>query len=141
MRRVFWDTMLFVYLIERNPEFRPKVVQIRERMLERNDQLCTSAVTLGEVLAGALAANARTLAGQYRLALSRPHVEVVDFTEETAEHYARIRADRSIRPADAIQLACAAQAKADLFVTNDLRLTRKIIPGVKFIADLNFNYL
>ena len=38
---------------------------------------------------------------------------------------------------DAIQLACAAAAEVDLFITNDSRLNRRNIPGVKFISGLN----
>ena len=53
----------------------------------------------------------------------------------------RIRADRSIASADAIQLACAAQAQVDLFLANDRRLAGKTIPGLQFIANLSFDYL
>ena len=49
MTRVFWDTNLFVYLFE-GGEFAPRVRQLRARMLERGDQLVTSALTLGELL-------------------------------------------------------------------------------------------
>jgi len=40
---------------------------------------------------------------------------------------------------DAIQLACA--AAAHLFITNDDRLSRKQVPGVKFIASLDQAHL
>ena len=49
MTRVFWDTNLFVYLFE-GGEFAARVKQVRSRMLERGDQLLTSALTLGELL-------------------------------------------------------------------------------------------
>jgi predicted nucleic acid-binding protein len=70
--------------------------------------------------------------------LGHDHLCLVD---STADHFARIRADRSIASADAIQLACAAQARVDLFLTNDRRLARRTIPGIQFIADLSFDYL
>jgi predicted nucleic acid-binding protein len=47
--RVFWDTNLFVYLFQ-GGEFAGRVRQIRSRMLERWDQLLTSALTLAELL-------------------------------------------------------------------------------------------
>jgi uncharacterized protein len=140
MSLIFWDTMLFVYLIEERPGLSGRVTEIRERMLARKDRLCTSALTLGELLAAPYSRNDLKLANAYRTALSRPHVETIPFTDETAEHFGRIRADRAISPADAIQLACAAQASADLFLTNDRRLARKTIPGIQFIADLSFDY-
>ena len=50
MARIFWDTNLFIYLLENNPTFMPYVENLRVRMLTRNDQLLTSTITLGEVL-------------------------------------------------------------------------------------------
>ena len=49
MTRVFWDTNLFVYLLE-GGAFAARVRALRARMLERGDQLVTSALTLGELL-------------------------------------------------------------------------------------------
>jgi hypothetical protein len=51
--------------------------------------------------------------------------------------YARLRADRSLRPPDTIELACAASAGVDLFITNDARLHSKQIPGIQFIVPLD----
>jgi amino acid transporter len=61
---------------------------------------------------------------------------VVPFDAAAARIFARLRADRSIRPSDAIQLACAAQARTDLFITNADRLTGQRVPGVQFISSL-----
>jgi len=41
-----------------------------------------------------------------------------------------------VKPPDAIQLACASQANTDLFITNDDRLSKKVIAGVQFITSL-----
>ena len=49
MTRVFWDTNVFVYLLE-GGTFSARVKDIRSRMLDRGDQLVTSALTLGELL-------------------------------------------------------------------------------------------
>jgi uncharacterized protein len=141
MSLVFWDSMLFIYLVEDHPQFYEPVRQIRQRMIERRDRLCTSTLTLGEVLAIPESRHDSRLAARFRAVFSHPNVETIPFTEETAEHFARIRADRTVAPADAIQLACAAQAGVDLFLTNDKRLLRKVVPGINFIADLNFEYL
>ena len=139
MSLIFWDSMLFVYLVEQQQEFSGRVSEIRQRMLARKDRLCTSALTLGELLAAPYSRNDLSWLIFIEHALSRPHVETIPFTDETAEHFARVRADRSISPADAIQLACAAQAGVDLFLTNDRRLARKAVPGIQFIADLSFD--
>jgi predicted nucleic acid-binding protein len=57
---------------------------------------------------------------------------LVPFDESAALRFA----DRTIRPADAIQLACAAAAGVDIFVTNDTRLSRKRVPGVPVMTSL-----
>ena len=49
---------------------------------------------------------------------------------------AEIRSRERIRPADAIQLACAAAAKTDLFVTNDNRLAGVVVPGITFVTGI-----
>lgn len=50
MARVFWDTNLFIYLVEDTPHWGDQVVALRQRMLRRGDLLFTSALTVGEVL-------------------------------------------------------------------------------------------
>ena len=71
----------------------------------------------------------------YEEALSTAAV-IVPFDERAAIAYARIRKDRSIRPPDAIQLACASDAGVDLFITNDDRLSRKTVAGIHFVSSL-----
>ena len=52
-----------------------------------------------------------------------------------------IRADWSIQAPDAIPLACAAAAGADLVITNDDRLSRKNVPGIAFMQSLQRTFL
>jgi uncharacterized protein len=134
---IFWDTNLFIYLVEANPQFGPAVKDLRRRMLQRNDRLFTSTLTVGEVLVKPVATGNRALAAQYRSFFTAPQVSVAAFDLGAAEAYASIRNDRTIGPADAIQLACAAAAEVDLFITNDSRLNRKNVPGIKFISSLS----
>jgi len=132
VKNIFWDTNLFIYLFEDNPKFSQAVEDLRRRMLHRNDRLLTSAMSVGEILIKPLSLGNKALAGRYRAYFATPHVTVSAFDFGAAEAYAQIRQDRSIQPADAIQLACAVSAKADLFITNDDRLSRKNVPGVGF---------
>ncbi len=136
MSRVFWDTNLFIYLIEDYGELSGQVFALRERMLERQDTLVTSALTLGEIMVKPTLAGRQDLCDQYAQAL-RSTARVVAFDEAAATAYARIRCDKAIRPPDAMQLACAAQAKVDLFLTNDDRLSRKRVQGIEFVTSLS----
>ena len=58
-----------------------------------------------------------------------------------ASRYAQIRSELRVAPADAIHLASASEAGADLFLTNDQRLKGKIVAGIQFIAGLDTNIL
>jgi predicted nucleic acid-binding protein len=136
--RVFWDTNLFVYLLEGGTHA-ARVKQVRARMLARGDQLVTSALTLGELLVKPREKGEAAV--QDHLAALRAIATILPFDENCAAGYAGIRTDRTIKAPDAIQLACAAAASVDLFVTNDDRLSRKHVPGVKFITSLANAYL
>lgn len=140
MSRIFWDTNLFIYLIEDYGEFSKQVVALRQRMLKRSDQLYTSTLTLGEVLVKPLEMGNDLLCRNYEEALAQGAVSIA-FDREAARIYAGIRRDRSIRPPDGIQLACAAKANVDLFVTNDDRLSEKTVPGIQFITSLQRAFL
>ena len=140
MSRIYWDTMIFIYWLEDHPQFARRVDFIHTRMKQRRDQLITGAFTFGEVLAGAYRKNAAQLGDETRRLLQGVVGEVVPFTIETADHYARIRGSLGIAPADAIHLACAAQAHTDLFLTNDRRLVGKFVPGIQFIASLESEF-
>ena len=134
MKSIFWDTNLFIYLIEDSPKFAPAIEELRRRMLRRHDRLFTSAMSVGEVLVKPLSTGNTALADRYREFFGGPHLTVSPFDLAAAETFAHIRQDRSVHPADAIQLACAESAQVDLFITNDDRLSQKNIPGVSFFV-------
>jgi predicted nucleic acid-binding protein len=137
MSRIYWDSMLFVYWLENNPHFATRVAAIHSRMRERKDELITSAVTVGEVLAGVYRKGPESRASEVRAALLSLLSEVVPFSGDAADCYARIRGSTNISSPDAIHLACAATAGTDLFLTNDEDLVGRVIPGIQFIAGLD----
>lgn len=141
MSRIYWDTMLFVYWLEGHPEYARRVQEIHGKMEQRRDTLCASAFTLGELLVGPCKTKDVDMGRAIREYFQNSAIELLPFDAETAEIYSRIRAEHKVSPADAIHLATAAQAHADLFLTNDRRLWRLIIPGIHFIAGLDTNLL
>ena len=140
MSRVFWDTNLFIYLVEAHPKYSQRVVDLRRRMLKRRDQLYTSALTLGEVLVKPVETGNEALRRSYERAMTTG-VVLISLDQDAARIYAQIRQDRSLRAPDTIQLACAAQAQVDLFITNDDRLSGKVVPGIQFIVSLEKAFL
>ena len=135
MSRIFWDTNLFIYLFEDYGALSKAVVRLRSKMLERGDQLLTSTLTLGEILVKPTERNDPELCGKYERAISSA-ATMIAFEVKAAKVYAALRSQRSLKAPDAIQLACAASAGVDLFVTNDERLQGKHVDGIQFIVPL-----
>lgn len=135
MSRIFWDTNLFIYLFEENQTLSRRTEQLRRKMLTRGDQLLTSTLTLGEVLVKPLEQGAMDISRKYEEAITSTAV-VIPFDLKAAKIYAALRQDRSLRAPDTIQLACAASAGVDLFVTNDDHLQGRHVDGIQFIVAL-----
>ena len=135
MSRIFWDTNLFIYLFEGYGELSEKTRSIRSKMVERGDQLLTSTLTLGEILVKPVEKGDVDLCRRYEQAISASTI-LLPFDAKAAMLYAQLRSDRSIRPPDAIQLACASVARVDLFITNDERLYSKRVDGIQFVVSL-----
>lgn len=135
MSRVFWDTNIYIYLLEGRAPQNTLAANLRKSMLARGDELVTSALTLGEVLVKPVQLKNHALASKYAHAITSTS-NILHFDEKAATRYAAIRCDRSIKPPDAVQLACAAAAGVDLFITNDERLHSKRVEGVQFIVPL-----
>ncbi len=136
MRRVYWDTMLFIYLSEGGPAM-DRIWSVRKSMQERGDKLCTAMLTLGEIMVRPYRLGNLAAVEKLRRLVRPPEIEIIHFDEETADHFARIRAVCRVAPADAIHLASAARARANLFLTNDRALCRLHVPGIDFIAPLD----
>jgi len=139
LSRIYWDSMLFIYWLEDHPVHAARMNRIHERMEARGDRLCTSVFTVGEVLTGLYRREALQIASQVWEAFRSPQIELISYTPETADSYARIRAGHRVSPADAIHLASAANVGVDLFLTNDHRLQSLAIPGIHFIAGMDVN--
>ncbi len=136
MSRIFWDTNLFIYLFEEYGKFSKAVIELRKNMLGRGDQLLTSTLTLGEILVKPMERSDVDLCRRYEHAISSA-ATIVPLDVKAAKIYAGLRLQRSLKAPDAIQLACAATARVDLFVTNDDRLQGKHIDGIQFIVPLD----
>jgi predicted nucleic acid-binding protein len=134
---VFWDTNLFIYSFERHPLFADRVDQIRVNMLRLGYALCTSMFTVGEALVKPASLGDRKMVEGYRSLFHSRAITLIPFDYAAAEAYSQIRSDKRISRPDAIQLACAASRGVNLFITNDQRLSSKMIPGIGTITSLD----
>jgi predicted nucleic acid-binding protein len=137
VNRVYWDSMLFIYLLEANPKFGVRVQRMYEAMLRRGDILCTSIFTVGEVLTGPRIRNDIAGISGLKKYFGGNEVEILPFTIEAADIYSVIRAETRVSQADGIHLSTAAAAGVDLFVTNDHKLQKLVISGIRFFANVD----
>lgn len=136
MRRICWDTMLFIYLLEGNPAHVKRVRDILTHSYERGDFLCCSYLALGEVMAGAGLSSDSRKGPMIQKAIAEMGFHFLPFDQGAVVPFSRLRAKEKLRAADAIHLACAASAGVDLFLTGDKQLMKLYVPGVQFIADI-----
>lgn len=137
MTRIYWDSMLFIYMLEADPAFGPRVRNILSQIVSRGDTLSTSVFSLGEILTAPRRRGSISGASAVKKYFQSGVVEVLPFTAETADRYSVIRGANRVSQADGIHLATAAEAGVDVFFTNDKALRKLSIPGIKFFADLD----
>jgi predicted nucleic acid-binding protein len=107
-------------------------------MARRGDHLCTSVFTFGEVLAGPRKVGALTVVDRVRaFFLKSDGVQLLPYTVSTADRFSIIRSSSSVKAADAIHLACAAESGVELFITHDKSLQKVTVPGIHFITGLD----
>jgi predicted nucleic acid-binding protein len=141
MSRIYWDSMLFIYLLEKHPVHSARVRHLLARAFERGDSLHTSYLTLGEIMAGAAKSHDPTKSAAIRSDIDALGFAYLPFGEQAVRPFGQLRAQSRLKIADAIHLACAAAAGIDLFLTGDQQLVGMYVPGVQFIADFNTQIL
>ena len=134
MSRIFLDTNFFLYLIEGESRRAARARHLLRAFSARKDELLTSVLSLGEILAAPLQRGDHVLVHRYRQIFKGKGIAVLPFTDSAAEAFARLRAQETVPLADAIQLAIAGAAGCDLFLTCDDRLQGFAVPGIHFIA-------
>ena len=137
MSRIFWDTMLLIYLLEGNPTYRQRAEELLARARRRGDSLYTSHLALGEILAGVERFDQPIKAAAVRETLNEMGFRFLPFDAGAVRPFSLLRGREKLKIADAIHLACAASAGIDLFLTGDKQLVKLDVPGIQFIGDFN----
>ena len=137
MSGIYWDTMLFIYLLEGHPQNSSRVKHLLQRVYERGDSLYTSYLAVGELLAGAKLSPDPTRESSIRSTLDEMGFSYLPFDNGAVRPFSELRAKEKLKAADAIHLACAGSAGIDLFLTGDKQLLKLHVPGIQFIADFH----
>ena len=126
--------MLFIHFFEGNGPARLEVARAFVESAKRSDDLFASCLTMGEFFAGARLHPDNNAAVLLAEKVKEMNFGLLPFDERAISIFADLRSIQKIKAPDAINLACAAAAGVDLFLTSDKRLRGVQVPGIKFIA-------
>jgi predicted nucleic acid-binding protein len=123
IKNVALDTNLFIYVFEQSAEFGEKAKSILEQVENGIYSAVASAVSLTEILVKPIREGNSNLEKQYKLLFTHfPNLNIIPIDNSVAERAAYLRGTYGLRTPDALILAGAIAAGAELFITNDLRL-------------------
>ena len=127
------DSNVFIYILERHPQFFEPSMAALKSALARNGQVCLPTLVITEILSGT----------EDKAALrffERDSFRFHELTREIATVAGELRFARpSLKTADSIHLATALAAGANRFITNDNKLCKltvglDIVPLSSFAA-------
>jgi len=119
------DTLVFIYHFEENQAYSPLTFSIFEGLEKEDFKGFTSILTLLEILVKPRKENNLLLTERYKLLFETfPNLQVKTLNEKIADIASGLRANYNINAPDAIQIATALEAKADIFITNDVTLKK-----------------
>ncbi|WP_224725553.1 type II toxin-antitoxin system VapC family toxin [Paenibacillus vietnamensis] len=122
-KKIALDTNIFIYVIEQHPEFGEKAKGLLEQIEEGAFSAVASTISLTEIFVKPIRDGNLALEKQYKLLFAHfPNLSVVSVDHAVAERAAYLRGKYGMKTPDALVIASAIIAQADVFVTNDLRL-------------------
>lgn len=119
------DTSLFIYFLEPNPRYAPLVRLALEGIETGRWKGITSTITLMELTVHPWRLGQEPVAREYEaLLVNFPNLSIMDIDRHVARQAAYFRARYNISPADALQIGACMLSGAEVFLTNDRRLSR-----------------
>jgi predicted nucleic acid-binding protein len=135
---VYLDTNIWVYAYENDPTFGPAAQRFMQSLRFGKHRIAGSLFVLNELLVLPTRRDDAFTIASYRRLFAPPNLELLPYTLACSQTYARLRAFEGIKPLDALHLATAAAARVDLFVTHDVKLLSRKVPGIGAIVDTSF---
>lgn len=136
MKRIALDSMVFIYIFEQSTLYYPQAEEILTSVEKGTYEGVTSIISVTEALSvKKLHTNRMAQNEILRFFHEVPHLAVLPVAWEIAQSAAELRRMySSLRTPDAIQLATAVEAKADVFITNDQKLLHLSKPPVPIVS-------
>ncbi|MDG6245035.1 MAG: type II toxin-antitoxin system VapC family toxin [Methanolobus sp.] len=135
--RIGIDSMLFIYLLEDNPDFSDICASILEDVETGKISGITSSITLLEILVKPKMNGNQKAVNDYKDILTNfPNLEIVNVDLEIADIASTLRSRYSIKTPDAIQVATAINKGCSAFITNDFALQKIEEINVLILKDI-----
>jgi predicted nucleic acid-binding protein len=123
--RVAIDTNSLIYLLEKNEKYFEICKEVFYSIEKGINYGITSVLILTEVLTKPYKDNNDKLIALYKTFINTfPNLTIKEINHEIAIKAAKLRAKYSLRTPDSIFIATAIKEKAQLFITNDIRLKK-----------------
>ncbi|RPI37356.1 MAG: PIN domain-containing protein [Nitrospiraceae bacterium] len=124
-RKVYLDTSVFIYFVERHPHYYDLCDEIFRDIEEGRIEAATSTLTLIEILVQPYRLKKEELVLKfYSLFTTYPHLQWIQLTLGISDLAAKLRAEHNLKTPDAIQIASALSDGATGFVCNDKAFRR-----------------
>ncbi|MDI6732015.1 MAG: PIN domain-containing protein [Candidatus Margulisbacteria bacterium] len=129
-RKLFLDSMVFIYHLEEAPKYINTTLKLFHSIEKGEYQGITSAITLAEILVKPYQRGQYEVVQDYRTILENfPNLSICAISPAIADTAAALSAKYALRLPDALQISCALENSADMFITNDRKL--KIVKEIK----------
>jgi predicted nucleic acid-binding protein len=122
--RVYVDTPLLTYTVERHPIYEPLLRPVWRAAARGDAEIATSELTLLEAMVMPERNDNRLLLASYERFLHGPGVKMAPIDRTVLRRAISLRAHRGLKTPDAIHAATALEAGCTLFVTNDPHFRR-----------------
>lgn len=134
--RVAVDTMIFIYLLDDNPQYAALASALFELIEASELEGITSTLTMAEVLTfPARQGNTAAMQG-YELYLTNfPNLRLISLDTNVARTAATVRARTRVKMPDAVQIATALALSADAIVSNDKQWRNKFADPTLILLD------
>lgn len=132
-KRVYFDTNVFIYLVEGYAAFETSLNDIRDSIFHQEAEIFTSELTLCEVLLVPFRSNNTELVNIYRQLIQESGAfNLLPTKLETYIRASLFRAQMGLKMADAIHMATAVEWRCEVFVSNDTGL--KVPKGMALVG-------
>jgi predicted nucleic acid-binding protein len=131
-KRVYMDTMIFIYLMEGYSKLEAQLLEIRDSFLNKEAEFFTSDLTLCEVLVIPFKLNNEIMIAQYRNFIEQSGaIGLRSITRATYVQAAVFRAQFGLKTPDAVHVSSAVETGCNIFLTNDKPI--KVPESIKIV--------